>query len=203
MICAQVGEDSALSAPATIDLSTLLVHPVINITELSLTAAQYKAQMKPPVAWKEGPLLGSASAGEGGQHMKQYGTASKMQQPAAAKGSRHRDFDTGAAADVDKCYAASASAAAGQHVRRWATDLSPHTEQGGQGDQQQHQATSRLRHLHQQRAEQHLRDVNDAARPAMEEGAYNIWDHSGDKLPVVELFPMEIRTFELTLPEQV
>lgn len=28
---------------------------------------------------------------------------------------------------------------------------------------------------------------------------YNVWSHEGDKGPVVELYPMEIRTFEVTL----
>jgi hypothetical protein len=208
MICAQVGEDSALSSPATVDLSKLLAQHVINITELSLTAAQYKAHMKPPVAWMEGPLLGVPSAEDGGQSIKHHANASRNPPPAVDGDTWHSAFNNGAASSVDQCYAVRASAAAGQPASRWINNLPQQVEQAGIDEevQQQNQASSSLRHLHMQSAAAHQaeqQDMSVEAHFAVQEVTYNIWDHSGDRLPVVELFPMEIRTFEIMLPENV
>eukprot|EP00775_Hariotina_reticulata_P012333 gene12333-12466_t len=200
----QVGEDSALSLPATIDLSKLLVQPVANITELSLTAAQYKAHMAPPVAWKEGPLLGVSPAEA---DITDDRTASRKP-PAAVGNAWHSVHHQAAAADVDQCYAARTSAAASQGGQGWTGPLLQQMDKAKvdeEEEQQQRQATSRWRRVQQQDAlDQQVQQtehqvVSDAAQAAMEAGVYNIWDHSGDKLPVVELFPMEIRTFEVTL----
>jgi hypothetical protein len=128
----QVDEDPQLSLPVLVDLQQLLAVRITDIQELSLTAAQYKAQQKKPRQWKAGTVI---SADNDAADDSQAGAASSS--GASWGQALWQQLQT-----QSSCQPAKASPAL-------------HDREGGGHVQQQQQHARRLqRHHHQQQQQQ-------------------------------------------------
>lgn len=177
----QVGEDHDLAVPARMDLSKLLnlesKRSITNITELSLTAARYKADMMQPRSWLAGDMISKAATTI---------AAAAPETAAAVTGEVFRPARQLLLQQQEQ-----------QHYQMHAdTSISSAVAQQMQacwGD-----ACTCRDCLFQTSSKGSSKQASRLAAAAVRE-TYDIWEHPGDQLPVIEIYPMEIRSFEITL----
>lgn len=205
----QSGEDSELAQPVKVDLSQLLEGTISDIEELNLSGARARSEVGHPFAWpvegeapQPSPQSSAAAAANPQQQDSSTSSSQRLQEQQAANapsGGGQGEQTSGARAG--HCQAAwrsrwgDAGVSSGcKHTRRrmW-SQAGTHAAAGTDGVK----ATGAS-------AAAGVGQGGDTAAAAATKqdagGPWNVWDHSsGDALPVVELFPMEIRTWRVTL----
>eukprot|EP00879_Flechtneria_rotunda_P014778 GHRR01015442.1.p1 GENE.GHRR01015442.1~~GHRR01015442.1.p1 ORF type:complete len:485 (+),score=158.22 GHRR01015442.1:518-1972(+) len=196
----QMGEDNELSFPVHVNLSQLLAFSISNITELSLTAARYKVGMQQRRNWTAGSIISgdNSRAHNGVQRGRKAAAAGNASQQGSHDEFSGQNSMHGWGDAFMPELAAASSCQAKQQRNSQGNDASAFADTQQRMHrvvvQAQH-ADEKQRHDPMQAWQQHKLQHTAVSAVAV----YDIWAHHGDRLPVVELYPMEIRTWELII----